>query len=108
MGVVERKRILKVAIIIGIICIGMVVMKAFAAEIMCENNEMIAQNKILQSEVDTLSIKIKTVSSVEHIEKMAKSKLGMVYPTSENCVYLKDDDRPQGSFATVIRSNIYN
>ncbi len=105
---VERKRIISMVIIIGIVCIAMVVMKATAAEIRCENNEMIAQNKMLQSEVDTLNIKIKTASSVDQIEKIAKNKLGMVYPTSENCVFLTNEDKPKENFAAVIRNNIYN
>lgn len=86
----------------------MVVLTAYAAELRCENNDLISANKALQGEVDTLDVKIKTATNVDHIEKVAKSKLGMVYPTSDNCVYLKDSDTPQKNFAAVIRSEAYN
>jgi len=47
----------------------MVVLTAYAAELRCENNELIAGNKTLRGEVDTLSIKIKSSNSVANIEK---------------------------------------
>ena len=94
--------------LIGFICIAMVVMTAYAAELRCENNALIAKNKVLQGEVDTLGIKINTANNIEQIEKVAKEKLGMIYPTSENCVYLSEEDAPKHNFAAVIRKEAYN
>lgn len=108
MNGMDKRRVLSAIILVGFVCIVMVVMTAYAAELRCENNDLIAANKALQGEVDTLDVKIKTTSSVEHIEKVAKSKLGMEYPTSDNFVYLKDSDTPQKNFAAVIRSEAYN
>ena len=108
MSVIDKIRILVAIVMIGCICVAMVVMTAYAAEIRCENNALIAKNKALQGEVDTLDVKIKTANNVDHIEKVAKSKLGMVYPTSGNCVYLKDSDKPRRNFAAVIRKEAYN
>lgn len=104
----DKRTIIIAVVIIGFILISMVVLTAYAAELRCENNELIAQNKTLQGEVDTLGLKIKASNSVANIEKEAKSKLGMVYPTSKNCVYLKNSDTPKENFAAVIRKAAYN
>ncbi len=108
MSVKDKGTIIAAIVIIGFIFISMVVLTAYAAELRCENNELIAGNKTLRGEVDTLSIKIKSSNSVANIEKEAKSKLGMVYPTSKNCIYLKNSDLPKDNFSAVIRKAAYN
>ena len=104
----DKRRIIFTIVLAGLIFIAMVVMTAYAAELRCENNELIAKNKTLQGEVDTLGIKIKASNNVAHIEKEAKRRLGMVYPTSKNCVYLKADESPKRNFAAVIKKEAYN
>ena len=104
----DKKRILMGILVIGFLCILLVIMTAYAAEIRCENNDLISGNEALQSEVETLQIKIKTESNIEYIEKVAKERLGMVYPTQEDCVYLKESDTPQKNFSAVIKHAVYN
>lgn len=104
----ERKRILVGAVIIGLICIIMVVVTAYAAELRVENNTLISENEAVQGEIDTLNVKIKSANNIEHIEKIATKKLGMVYPSEGECVYLKDSDAPKGNFAMVIKEQAYN
>ncbi len=104
----EKKRILFGAVIIGLICIIMVVVTAYAAELRVENNALISENEAVQGEIDTLSVKIKSANNIEHIEKVATTKLGMVYPSEGECVYLKDSDAPDGNFAMVIKEQAYN
>ncbi len=108
MKATEKKRILTVIFLIGFICITMVIMTAYAAELRCENNALISSNDALQSEVETLQIRIKTESNIDYIERVAKKRLGMVYPTQEDCVYLTEKDSPQGNFSAAIRKAVYN
>lgn len=108
MKATDKKRILTVIFLIGFICITMVIMTAYAAELRCENNALISSNEALQSEVETLQIRIKTESNIEYIEHVAKDRLGMVYPTQDDCVYLKDSDAPSGNFSAAIRKAVYN
>ena len=98
----DKKRILTGAAVIGLICIIMVVVTAYAAELKVENNET------LQGEIDTLNVKIKSANNIEHIEKIATGKLGMVYPAEGECVYVSDADAPSGNFAMEIRKQVYN
>ena len=104
----KNKRTLTVCVIIGIIAIIMVVLTAHAAEVRCDNNELIKQNNAIQGEVDTLDIKIKTANNVEHIEQVARDQLGMVSSDENTCIYLADREAPSGNLAMTIRENAYN
>ena len=92
----------------GFVCIMMVVLSALSAEIRHENNELISANEELSGEVETISVKIKSINSVEHIEKVAKDELGMVYPDSEQCVVITEKDAPGENFAAAIKKQAYN
>ena len=104
----DKKRIILTILLVGMICIMMVVLTAFAAQIRHENNELETNNEALQGEVDTLSVKIKSANSIDHIEKVATKKLGMVHPSEDECVNLSDKDKPKKNFAAVIRKEAYN
>ena len=104
----EKKRILTGAILIGLICIMMVVLAAYGAELRCENNELMSANEALQGEIDTLSVKIKSANNIEHIENVASNKLGMVYPSEGECVYISCEAAPEGNFAMVIKEQAYD
>ena len=104
----DKKRILSSAIMIGIICILMVVFAAYSAELRCENNALITANEALQGEIDTLNVKIKSVNNIDHIEKIATQKLGMVYPSEGECIYISEDDKPEGNFAMVLKEQAYH
>ncbi|MEE0514359.1 MAG: cell division protein FtsL [Emergencia sp.] len=104
----DKKRILTGAAVIGLICIIMVVVTAYAAELKVENNTLMTANETLQGEIDTLNVKIKSANNIEHIEKIATGKLGMVYPAEGECVYVSDADAPSGNFAMEIRKQVYN
>ncbi len=104
----DKKQILTSAIIIGVISIIIVVFAAYSAELRCENNELMATNEALQGEIDTLDVKIKSANNIDYIEEVATKKLGMVYPTTGECVYVSGDDKPDGNFAMEIKEQAYN
>lgn len=104
----DKKRVLTGALMIGLICIVMVVVTAYCAELKVENNNLVSANEAIQGEIDTLNIKIKSANNVEYIEKVAKGKLGMVYPTDGECVYVTEDDTPSENFAMAIKEQAYN
>lgn len=104
----ERKKMIAVIVFFGVICILLVMLSAYAAELKHQNNTIENSNDVLTGEIESLNVEIKTASSVEHIEKVAVKKLGMVYPDSENTVLVTKKDRPKGNFAAIIRSEAYN
>jgi cell division protein FtsL len=104
----DKKRILMTLVLVGLVCIVMVVLTAYAAELRVENNNLIDKNQSLQGEVETLNVKIKTANNIDHIENVARNKLGMVYPTSDECIYITSKDKANSNLATVIRKEAYN
>lgn len=104
----EKRSLLFGIVFIGLICIVLVVLAAYAAQIRTENNSMIKNNEALQSEVDSYSVKIKESNSIEHIEKVAETKLNMVHPTSDQYVYITKKEKPTKNLAAVIREEAYN
>ncbi len=103
-----HSKILMLIVFTGVICGLIVVLTAYAAELRCDNNELIKQNEVLQTEVDTLDINLKSANSVDHIEKIATDKLGMVYPQEDECVYMSSAKAPEKNLAMTIRENAYN
>lgn len=103
-----KKRIIMGTILIGLVFVVLVVLSAYATELKCENNKLVTANETLQGEIDTLNVKIKSANNIEHIEKVAMNKLGMVYPTGGECVILSEEDVPQENFAMVIKEKAYN
>ena len=82
----DKKRILTGTVIVGLICIIIVVLTAYSAELRCENNELIDSNEALQGEIDTLNVEIKSANNIEHIEKVATEKADEIKaPVSEIC-----------------------
>lgn len=104
----DRRRLILVTIAVGIVCILMVVIVAYSAQIRCENNALIESNGVLQGEIDNLNIKINSINNVDHIESVAINRLGMVYPTSSECVHVTDEDAPAQNLASVIKKQAYN
>lgn len=107
MAVQDKRRIMFAIFFAGFILITMVIMSAFAAELRHENNMLISENDELTGEVETLSVRIKSVNSVDHLEKSAK-KMGMVYPASDQMVYVTEKDAPSANFASTIKKQAYN
>lgn len=108
MTVQDKRRIMFLIFFVGFVCIMMVVLSALSAELRHENNELISRNEELAGEVETISVKIKSINSVEHIEKVAKKELGMVYPEKEQCVVITEKDAPGENFAAAIKKQAYN
>jgi Cell division protein len=108
MNASQKRKILFATVVTGLVCILIVLLAAYSAELRCENNDYIKQNDALQGEIETLNVQIKTANNIEHIEYVATTKLGMVYPTEGECVYVTPDDAPDQNFASTIREQAYN
>ena len=88
-------------VLVGMICIFLVVLSAYSAELKMTNNQLDQNNRILQD------VKIKAANSLEHIETVATSKLGMVYANENECIYLSKTAAPKGNLASIIKENAY-
>jgi len=106
--IIHKGKIILSFVIVGIILILVVFMSAYAADIRNINNELEKENIYLQSEIDSLNIKIGEASKIEYIEDTAINDLGMIYPDPSKCIYVSDDNMPSGSLANLIKQEAYN
>ena len=103
-----QKSIIATILFIGLMCLVMVILTAYAAELRVDNNKLISSNNALQGEIDTLNVRIKVANNIGNIEEIAKNQLGMVYPESGQYIYISDKDVPLGDLALRIREGAYN
>ena len=105
--ITELRQLIIMAVLVGVLLIGMLVVNAYAVSIQCSINEMTAANMSLEDEIDTLNMKIDSSTSIEQIETYAMKKLNMQYPKTSQCIYISEDAVLMDNFASVIRQKAY-
>lgn len=108
MSIQQKKTVMLLCIAIGIFAVLIVVLKAHAAEVMCDNNILAKENSDLRGQVERLDLKVKSANSVEHLEEIATKKLGMSYPNKGECIYLSKEKAPNQDLAVIIKEKAYN
>ena len=103
----ELRQLIVMAVMVGVLLIGMLVVNAYAVSIQCSINELTRANMALEDEIDTLNMKIDSSTSIEQIETYAMKELKMVYPKSSQCIYIAEDAVLTENFASVIRQRAY-
>ena len=95
-------------LLIGILCVCVIVSIAYSAGVKYEMNTIAKENAQLQGEIENLNVQIKNATNIRTIEDKATNELGMVYPTSDQFVFLARHEKPQGDFAMLIKEHAYN
>lgn len=104
----DKVRILAVTLVLGILCIGLIIITAYAASIKYDTNKLLKENDALEAEIESLNVEIYSTNNIEAIESKATKKQGMVYPSSKQIVYLTEDEKPDKGFAQTLRKQAYN
>ena len=108
-GTSESSRRIARAIAIALLAIFVLVgLQAYTATLQHANNVLQEENAYLQAEIDSMESEIVEETKVTKIEKTARNKYGMVYPTSDNCVTIHVDDEMGDNLAATIRKEAYN
>lgn len=103
----ELRGLLLVAVFIGAILIGLLVLNAYAASLQCQINKLTKENITLENEIDTLQMKVDSSTSIEQIESYAMDELKMTYPKAGQCIYISKDARLPDNFAAIIKEKTY-
>ena len=103
----ELRQLIAIAVIVGILLIGLLVVNAYAASLQCSINDLTRANMALEDEIDALNMKIYTGTSIEQIESYAMDELNMKYPVSSQCIYIDEDAVLMDNFAASIRQRAY-
>lgn len=83
-------------------------LSAYAASIQHENNVLAQENAYLQAEIDSLNSRIVEETKVTKVEEIATQEYGMVFPTSENCIVINENEESEGGLAAQIKHEAYN
>ena len=105
---INRKRLYKIIAISLLAIFVLIGLQAYTATLQHVNNVLVESNAMLQAEIDSMESQIVEETKVTRIEKKARTKYGMVYPTSDNCVTIHEDEEMGDNLAATIRKEAYN
>lgn len=103
----ELRLLMAVAVFVGMLLIGVLVLNAYAVNIQCNINKLMKENMTMENEIDTLNMKIDSSTSIEQIESYAMDELKMSYPKSNQCIYLTKDAQVADNFSSMIKEKAY-
>ena len=104
----RKSRAFVIVLLGGLFCLMIVLMSATAANLRRLNNDLEAENAYLQAEIDSLETKIGTATNINRIEDIAVNELGMVHPSTENCISMTDDKIENTNLAVTIKREAYD
>ena len=104
----EKFRLVLLTIVVGILCVSLILTTAYAAKIKFNINTMLKENVIIQGEIENLNVNINKGKNIQIVEARAVAELGMVYPASNQLVYVQGDTNKIKDFALVLKEQAYN
>ena len=104
----DKAGMVLVLILAGLLCVCLIVSTAYSAGVKYEINSITAENELLQGEIENLNVQLKNATNIRTVEHKALNELGMVYPVSDQFVFLARHEKPQGDFAMLIKEHAYN
>jgi cell division protein FtsL len=105
----EKNILIFVAVFIAAILIGVIALEAYSVSIQHGINQKNSETAAVQKEIDELYVAIEKGSNIATIEKGAKKKLKMVYPSASQTKYAKDIKikNKDADITEYIRSKVY-
>jgi len=104
----DKSRLLGLTVFVGLICICLIVMAAYSAQVKYQLNGILADTDKVSGEIENLRVELNSVSNITSIEKKAKTRLGMVYPTADQITYIDGQDEAMTGFAQTLKQIAYN
>lgn len=106
-SVKERKSILVFVIICLMIGVLVIVSAVCSATLKYQINELTIANEEIEDNIAAVDIKLQTANSLTSLERKAKKELGMVYPVSNQIVYVDDISIPK-DLASIVSEKANN
>ena len=104
----DKAEMISLILIAGVLCLCLLVSIAYAANVRYEINTIAKENAALSGEIENLNVKIKNATNIRSVEEKAVDELGMIYPSSEQFVFLTHHAKPEGDFAMLLIERAYN
>lgn len=104
----EKTAILMLTALVGLLCIGLILTTAYAAKVKYNINSLSNENAIITGEIEALNVEKQTGTNLQTIERRASMELGMIYPSSNQFVFLNGSAKPNNNFAMAMKEKAYN
>ena len=104
----DKCRMILLTIFVGILCVGLILTTAYAASVKFHVNSIIKENRVIQGEIENLTVQLESANNIQIIETKATVELGMVYPSMDQRVYLDGKKEATKEFALVLKEQAYN
>lgn len=104
----DKFRLILLTIFAGVLCVGLILTTAYAASVKYHVNSLIKENQVIQGEIENLNVQIESANNIQVIEAKASSELGMVYPASDQLVYVQENKQAMKDFALALKEQAYN
>lgn len=104
----DKARILMLTILTGLLCVGVIIATAYAAQLQYDINTIISKNTEIEGEIQNLNVTLKKETNIAAIEEKAIGELGMVYPLPGQIVYLQGEQEAPKDFAMLLKDQAYN
>lgn len=102
-------RALVIGAFLGIVVFLVVALSAYSANLQHSINVLQKENACLEAEIDSINNQIVEETKVTSVEKIATEKLGMVHPSSDNCITVKKNSaNNKENLAATIKDEAYN
>lgn len=108
MNAKDKSRLLALTVLVGLICICLIVMAAYAAQVKYNINGILAKTDSVQGEIENLNVEINSAANITAIEEKARTRLGMVYPTSEQITYINTAEEEITGFSQTLKQIAYS
>lgn len=104
----DKVKMIMLVFVAGILGVCVIVSAAYTANVKYEINTIVKENAELMGEIENLNVKIKNATNIRTVEEKASAELGMIYPSSEQFVFLPHHVKPEGDFAMLLIEHAYN
>ncbi len=94
-------------IIASALAIGTVCANAYASSIKYSINQISHENTVITDEIRILKRNVAKANSIEFVEEVATTEFSMVYPKSNQVIYIEQGDERLENLPEIIREKAY-
>ena len=93
-------------LLIFVLLLSMIGVTAYNSKIQYDINKLNNQISETQKEIQNLQVQIKTAANITNLESRA-AELGLMYPTSDQIVFLEAEEGGIEDFALALMESVY-
>lgn len=104
----KKIRLIMSLFLIGSICVVMITTTAYASQVKYNIFSINKEVKTLEGDVDNLNLQIERQCNLSVVENRALNELGMVYPSTDQIVFLDNTSENTKNLASALKQEAFN